>query len=76
MIDKPKTVNDLQEIRIPDIKGVIMNEDPLIFKKDLKSQVIKWFKRERQFLTDRSIDAVSVHLMWMDRLNVTEEDLK
>jgi len=61
---KFKTLNDLQEIRINDTKGVLMVEDPLVFKQDLKQQAIKWVKAKI-----KPYD-------FQDFFNITEEDLE
>jgi len=65
--EKLRTLKDLEEIRINDTKGVLMVEDPLVFKRDLKQEAIKWIKK---------LDERNWGLKFRNFHNITEEDLE
>ena len=63
---KLKTLNDL------------IGEDPYITKGKLKAEAIKWVKEDKKdFIMTPLENSIAniITLRWMERLNITEDDL-
>ena len=71
---KFKTLNDIEEELTCDYSPDLLIGDKVIRSDKLKAEAIKWIKEDIKDLKLYPRDEIIIR--WMERLNITEEDLK
>ena len=63
-------------MKLKTLKDLRTGTNPVVFVDDLKKEAIKWVREDLAWIPKQQVLAHKVIENWMERLNITEEDLK